>query len=601
MKINVLPPHVYNLLSAGEVVENPASIVKELAENSIDAEATKISVEITGGGIDDIVVTDNGAGCAESELPKVFLPHATSKITSAADIDAIASLGFRGEAMASIAAVAKAEFISKPKSQPYAAKILSTGDLQIVSANDGTTVRISNLFYNTPARKKFLRTANAEKNSVTDVIYNIIFSNPELHIEYIADGKTVIDYRGTGLPSAIKQIYNVDETDLLPVDYRNGAMAVSGLISNIKLSKNNKTRQVVIINGRVVNGGLVAFAVNEVMSNYLMTGEYPVFVLSLKIDRGIVDVNVHPQKKEVRFEDRGTIIAFMKKAISKTMDEYFAEANKALSGKHGTVPIDSVDFFSQRSPTLALQGKSFDPNGSKISETVFLESLKLFSPDGDALRSAPNILADFEIVPDKVESKQISVLNENEFNILGQIFETYLLVSTADNLIIIDQHAMAERINYDEFKKQIDSNVFVSQPLLTPILVDLTPKELTNFEKIKPHLIALGFDVFEFGGNSVRVFSVPIVMDGAGVKEFLRVLLADKDVTDDKLSDMLKDKIASIACKASIKAGATLSPEQIELFIKRYQTSNIVPLCPHGRPIMLAYSKSRMESLFARK
>ncbi len=591
-KINILSPEIYNRLSAGEVVENPASIVKELVENSIDAGSDKITVEIINGGIDEITVTDNGVGVSKEELEKVFLPHSTSKISKASDIDNINSLGFRGEAMASISAVAKVKFISKPTDQENAFQINEKNECVPVTANNGTVVKVSNLFYNTPARRKFLRSINTERNSVTEVMQNLIFANPKLNIKYIIDGKTFIDFRGTGLLSAISKIYKIDETNMMPLNGEARGLKITGAISNIKLSKNNKTRQVVVVNGRAINGGVVSFAANEIMSNYLMVGEFPIFVLLLDLDNTKIDVNVHPQKKEIRFEDKSEIILFIKNVINNAMDDYFMKGLPTTISK--VVPVDL--------PSLPIlpAGKSFNPE-NKSSEAVLIKSLDLFNSGDSELKSAPNILSNFEPSIQPVKSHQQSVLSEYDFRILGQVFETYLIINTNNEFMIVDQHAMAERINYDKLKEQIDKGIISSQQMLDPVIINLTPKELSNFEKIKASLNSMGFDCEEFGSDAIRFSAVPMIMSGMGVKEFLRVILSDKDIIDSKLSDAIKDKIASIACKASIKGGEILSDEQIISFIEVYKKSKIIPLCPHGRPILLTYNRAQIEKLFARR
>ncbi|MCQ2382552.1 MAG: DNA mismatch repair endonuclease MutL [Clostridia bacterium] len=321
--INILPPVIYNRLAAGEVVENPASIVKELLENSLDANANQITVQIINGGIDEIVVIDNGEGVAESELPKVFMPHATSKIAKATDIDHISSLGFRGEALASIASVAKVTFTSKPDLQDYAVSINQDNETEYTGGNRGTTVRVANLFYNTPARKKFLRSPNVEKNHVTQIIHEIIFAHPNLQLRYYVDHNLILDYRGEGLSVLMQQIYGIDAKHLVAVKDRNDSLAVDGYISDLSMSKINKDRQVVIINGRVVNAGLIGSVVNETMSNYLPMREYPIFVLHFTVATDCVDVNVHPQKREVRFDNRDQIIQFVRQTLTKTMETYF--------------------------------------------------------------------------------------------------------------------------------------------------------------------------------------------------------------------------------------------------------------------------------------
>jgi DNA mismatch repair protein MutL len=617
-RINILPPEVYNLLSAGEVVENPASVVKELVENAIDAGADKINVAITGGGIDEITVTDNGSGCGKDELSKVFLPHATSKISSAADIDSILSLGFRGEAMASIAAVAQVEFISKPAAQEHAVKITNNGKTEIVSGNNGTAVRVANLFYNTPARRKFQKSENTEKNLVTNVIHNIIFSHPFLHIKYTVDGEVNIDFRGAGLLSAVKQIYGVND-EMSEMSYKTAGIAIGGYISNIKLAKKNKSRQTVIVNGRVIDGGIIAQTVNEVMSNYLMGGEYPVFVLTAEIDTAKIDVNVHPQKKEIRFADRDFIINAVEMAVIKALDEYFLRQRESQIPKNepafpqyttGQSANESAlpQYTGERRMAGKLVGKSFDPTATEHkSEEVFLRAMSFLSggaPHGAAVASGASVLHEFAAAPQielPPEVVQTRIISGSDYQILGQVFETYLLAATAEQLLIIDQHAMAERINYDKFTAAMNKNNIAAQALLDSVIIKLSPKEQIAFEKIKPHLTAMGFECDEFGTDSIRVSAIPAAMSAYGIDEFLRCILADRELMTDKLSDILKDRIAMAACKASIRAGDILTHEQIASFMENYKKSKAVPLCPHGRPTIIAYSKSKIENLFGRK
>ena len=603
--INVLPPVVYNRLAAGEVVENPASIVKELLENSLDANAQHITVQIVNGGIDEIVIIDDGEGVAESELPKVFMPHATSKIKSATDIDCIASLGFRGEALASIASVSKVTFTSKPAEQDYAVQINQDNEQEFVGGNNGTTVRVANLFYNTPARKKFLKSATVEKNHVTHVIHEIIFANPKLHMRYYVDQQLVLDYRGQGLAKAMEQIYNVDVKQLIAVNDDTDGIAVDGFISNLNLSKINKDRQNVIINGRVVNGGLIGTVVNETMSNYLPMKEYPVFVLNFKIALNRVDVNVHPQKREVRFDNRDMIINFVRQAITKTMESYFlTQISQLTKPQANEVKKEVVVTVEDSKPAQAITqstpiGYSFNPNKTEAS-TVVLQSLEALSNDDNLVKSAPNILNSINIF-EPLEGVQTTALKDNPFKILGQIFDTYLLVSTPDSLLIIDQHAMAERINYDRFRAEIDQAEIQSQMLLTPMVMSVTPKELVRFVELKSLLCNFGFDCDEFGEDSIRVSAVPTMMANASLKDFIQVLLNDKAVVNDSISDLVKHRVATAACKASIKAGDVLSSVQIEAFLQNYFTTKNVPLCPHGRPIMLIFNKNKLETLFARK
>lgn len=607
--INVLPPAIYNRLAAGEVVENPASIVKELIENSLDANARKITVQISNGGIDEIIVFDDGEGVDEKNLNKVFMPHATSKIKNMADIDHITSMGFRGEAMASIAAVAKVEFTSKPQNQAYAVTINERNEQKRLGGNNGTTVKVSDLFYNTPARKKFLRSANTEKNNVTKVIHNFIFANPQLAVRYLVDGKIVLDFNGQGLASAMTQIFNLENKDILAIDYHGtDNTVITGYLSNPHLTKINRERQVMVVNGRVISGGLPAMIVNETMANYLPPKTYPLFVLHLVLPPEQVDVNVHPQKREVRFENKNSIAYCFKQAVIQAMDNYFLREVNNLVTPASTVSQTTVS----RSPAnitpitattndepKPVTGFSFDPEHTV--STVLVQSLDVLKNSNNSIESAPNILN--EIMADTMmpTAEQVSALPQRNYTVLGQVFETYLLVRTPDALLIVDQHAMAERINYDQFRHQIDNGAVQSQILLVPMLVQLTPNELSKFELIKPLLTSFGFECDQFSENAIRVVAIPAIMEQKTVNEFMNFILNDKEIIDTTLSETIKHKVATTACKASIRAGDILSTQQIEYFLDHYFATKNVPLCPHGRPIMMIYTKSKLESLFARK
>ena len=609
--INILPPAVYNRLAAGEVVENPASIVKELLENSLDAHAQQITVQITNGGIDEIIVTDDGEGVAESELPKVFMPHATSKISNAADIDSIKSLGFRGEALASIASVAKVTFTSKPVDQDYAVTINQDNDQQYTGGNRGTTVRVANLFYNTPARKKFLHSANVEKNHVTQIIHEIIFAHPELRLRYYVDQQLLLDYRAEGLPMLMQQIFGIDREHLVQVENHNNGLSINGYISDISLSKINKDRQIVIVNGRVVSGGLIATVVNETMENYLPMREYPVFVLHFTVAPERVDVNVHPQKREVRFDDRDAIIQFVRQSLTKTMESYFLNQISQLTpSKNKTeievekqavvVPVSDTINNSLEDRAYSQIGHSFNPDQTNAA-TVVIQSLDALAGDkNEAVKSTSNILNHYNFNT-PISATQTDALSQSSFTILGQVFETYLLVRTPTVLVVIDQHAMAERINYDKFTDEINRREIQSQILLTPLIINVTPKELARFIEMESLLKNFGFDCDEFGSNSIRLSAVPAIMANASLKDFMTVLLNDKAVVGGNISNLIQHQIATAACKASIKAGEILSSVQIDSFLKNYFSTKNVPLCPHGRPIMLVFTQSKMESLFARK
>ncbi|MDR0976045.1 MAG: DNA mismatch repair endonuclease MutL [Christensenellaceae bacterium] len=614
-KINVLPPAVFNLLSAGEVVENPSSVVKELAENSIDAGATRLEISITNGGIDEIVVADNGSGIAESEIGKVFLPHATSKIKTANDLDNIATLGFRGEALASIARVSKVKFGTKTDNAAERTQVFLDGgevkDTVKTSGETGTTISIGNLFYNTPARRKFLKTPTSEKNSVTDTVHKIILANPSVKLRYIADGEVALDYKGGKLIDAIGCVFGKElkENMLEIVNDKQAKINISGFISKPSAARRNKTRQVVIVNDRVIDGGIIADAVNSGFSNYLMVGNFPCFVLNVSLDLTRVDVNVHPRKAEIRFDNENEVFEAVRAKVIETLDNYF-ESERAVP-RSETIK-EKIEAKTQpeitETPTQKpkFTGKSFGDNLGKM--------IKIFSGDNkeQAVKSAPNLMQRFAqmmtddeptpLVINFAEHSQTEIAEtKNEIKILGNIFETYLLVFEGGELIIIDQHAGAERLAYDNLRAEIDKGTVAVQTLLAPIVLDLNPKEEEKLAKFLPFLAEIGIEIAEFGAGAWRITAVPVEIATRNIEEALKVLLSDKTTTTElKLSNFVKEKIIREVCHSSLRAGTSLNETQIRYFLDKFNDKKITPLCPHGRPILVALSRAKIEKMFGR-
>lgn len=598
-EINILPPAIFNLLAAGEVVENPASIVKEAVENSLDAGATEIEIAIEDGGFSEIRVTDNGVGCDESQIEKVFLPHATSKILRKEDLEKILTLGFRGEALSSIASVAKVEFISRAAGAEIAAKMfLDAGKVlskEHIAANYGTELIVRNLFYNVPARRKFLGTMRAEGNNVTAVVQKLILANPSHTFKYVSDGEVIFSSIGGGLLSAIEVIYGKDVgKNLISVDVNRGGLTLSGFISKPDFSKKNRIWQNVFVNGRAVEGSTIAAAANDAFLNYLMVGNFPFFVLNLKIDPKTVDVNVHPRKSQVKFEDERSVYDFVKAAVSESIDKCFslklseeaeiASVHYALgqNDKQTAVNIKSAE------NVLTLLEKAGKFELGKEQKKVIEQQRQTINPYYERKRKTD------------VTQEEIKSINIFDGKILGTVFDTFILVQSGESLYIIDQHAAHERLLFDELTKQIDSCAVIMQPMLQPAVLMLSPLEMNRAMEIAPLLNEMGIECDVFGKNTFRITAVPVVVSVRGIETIISNVLAEtKGVLPRKLSEIVREKVISECCKSAIKAGQHLTTEQIGGFLAQFKDLK-TPLCPHGRPVVAVLDRKAIERMFKR-
>ncbi|MBR7090870.1 MAG: DNA mismatch repair endonuclease MutL, partial [Clostridia bacterium] len=477
-KINVLEPSVFNKISAGEVVERPASIVKELIENSIDAGATKITLEITSGGIASIVVTDNGSGVHADDLSKAFMPHATSKIKLATDLDNILTLGFRGEALASIAAVTQVEMISKRKDSVLANFISLEGGVCLDSgekgATDGTKIIVNNLFFNTPVRAKFLKKPKQEENEITNLMTRMILANPNISIKYIADGKTIYNSQGTGLSDAIFAVYGASTLqNLIPVEYSNNKYKLTGFSSKTTYFKPNRTYQTLIINGRYVNNYLISQAVSRAYEQYMMKQSFPFFVLNLEMPVQELDVNVNPNKLDVRFEDSQAIFAFVYNALNDSIkynmmpktDEASTDApastqdietqimNTTAEILTKTISIESPTDITHTSvittiPTIEQNDKL--ENAPWQGGEILIEKLQIKPISEYKVEEPTQEIKPQNTIPKPVQDTLIdnNVLDDEYLSskIVGKLFNTFVLLENKDKVYIIDQHAAHERI-----------------------------------------------------------------------------------------------------------------------------------------------------------
>lgn len=639
MKIKLLDSMVFNRIAAGEVVEKPASIVKELVENSIDAKATVISIEIEDGGKKKIVISDNGQGIEKDDLNNAFMPHATSKISKVEDLDTIHTLGFRGEALASIASVCHIYASSKTENDEVGHSIRIDGGLfsevNEVARNKGTTIEASDLFYNAPVRAKFLRRSKIEESEITHLVEKFMLAHPEISFLYVVDGKQIYNTISSELSDIIYTIYGKEVYDnLIKIDAEEDGMRLSGFIISPKYSKVNRTNQTLFVNGRYVENYLVSSAVQGAFEPFLMKGRFPIYILSLTMPSDTVDVNIHPTKREVKFENPNRVFGFVRRQIenglimanhianfevrvnsieNETLESDTRAPENTQSFAH--VPVADIE------PLPSKEGMSYRDNGpdEKIvypKREVEIETKTVKQPLPDFMnitieKTVPVNKIGGRIFFDQTESVHASEIEagkmlENKFltasvkdemKILGTLFATYIVVEYADKAYFIDQHAAHERTLYDKLCKQVENSEVLKQPLLFPFELKTTEKERIKLIETVPVLEKLGFNLKEskFG---FEISAVPLILSGIDLSKFFESVLADESIFDKSTSQIMKERLSQYACKHAIKAGDHISNDEIAYLIDAMRKG--VLLCPHGRPIVLELEKRDFEKMFKR-
>ncbi len=630
-KIQVLDSGTIDKIAAGEVVERPSSVVKELVENALDAGASAITVEIKEGGISFIRVTDNGSGIEASQVKNAFLRHATSKITSAEDLYSIQSLGFRGEALSSIAAVSKLELITKTSAALTGVRYLAEGaeekEISEVGAPEGTTIIIRNLFFNTPVRRKFLKQPQTEGSYIIDLMEHLAFSRPDVRFKLTVNGQIKFHTSGNGdLREVIYRVYGREvAANLVEIKKKSEGISLSGYLGKPVLNRSNRNFENYYINGRYVKSSLMAKAIEEGYGEYLMQHKFPFTVMHFTVDTELVDVNVHPTKMDVRFTERERIYRFIAEAISETlhMREMIPLTSPEEPGekKLRTQDIDN-EKFSVPEPFESVRSQQF-----QVMEAMKYEAEKpkmqdfMQNPVWNRVIGSPseneraqnadihaNIIKKEEAVivekpaqMDFFEEKMLTPGNLEEYKILGQIFDTYWLIAFRDRLFIVDQHAAHEKVKYERLIKQFREKSISSQMLNPPIVVTLSAKEEQALAEYKPVFESLGFEVEDFGGNEYALRSVPTDLYGCNEKSlFLAVLdeLSEGPVL--KTLTVVEEKLASMACKAAVKGNNSLSMAEMEALLKELLTLDNPYHCPHGRPTIISMSKYEIEKKFKR-
>ena len=609
MSINLLDSMIINRISAGEVVESPFSIVKELIDNSLDANTNKITVEIKNGGIDYICVKDNGKGIDYEDIKKAFLPHATSKIKEIEDLEAIQTLGFRGEALASISNVSQTNMITRTANSDCAFQIEvnggTFGEINASSSDVGTKIEVSNLFYNTPARRKFLRKPKLEESQITNVITRYILANPTVAFTYIVNGKIVYKNNGSTLLDAIYCVYGVETTqNLMYIEKEIDNIKLSGYVSKIGFSKPNTTYQTLILNGRYIVDEIVSKACFMAFEEYLMPRQFPMYVLNLKIPEINVDVNVHPSKMNVKFANPSKIYDIVYAAVRSAIFQQISPKEEIIErniqveenliktdlSSLQEIEIEPTSIINPISHNLSLKQESFSP-------------ITIFDLPKQKIEESNNFTERSETLNENVSIKTpeyediSSLLN---YKIVGEIFNEFIVLEQDDNMLLLDFHAGHERLNYDKFVNMVEARDIVIQDLLIPYTQELTENEVEFILELKNNLHDLGFEIDRFGDKKIVVYSIPMQLKDINLKNFVDDLLHDMKNIKPSMNNEIKHYLMQKACKSSVKSGQTLKEEEIKELLKNLDKEHPVLLCPHGRPVLTTITKNQIEKWFKR-
>lgn len=616
--IQLLENNIINKIAAGEVVERPASVVKELMENSIDAGASSITVEISGGGIDMIRITDNGRGIPKAEVKTAFLRHATSKLRKIEDLNDILTLGFRGEALSSIAAVAQVEMITRTEDEETGTRIVINGGKvereEEAAANTGTVFNVRNIFYNTPARRKFLKKPATEGGYISEAVQRIALGHPEVAIKYINNGNTVMQTSGNNdIKSAVLYIFGrTMAREMLEVSYNKSGFKLEGLIAKPGLSRGNRNYENFFINGRYIKSDIVSEAVEEAYKGKLMTGKFPVFILDLTVPPDTVDVNVHPTKLEVRFSDDSLIYDIMYDAVVKTLKgiNLIPDVTWDSERKIKPEPLKQIelendipDFVYDSEPFKDIHEYTLSDSAGKPHKSPVSKAMDVLYSDSDnnAMASKLNTaVKNTEKAEQTVKPSARKPFFDN-YRIVGQIFGTYWIVEQNNSMYLIDQHAAHERALYEEFTKRFKSSAPLSQRLLQPVAVNLSDSEKAIVEDNSELLESFGFEIEKLGKGNIALRSVPYIFDSPGNVSFFTDIidiLGNKNIKS--IYDTKEDAIAMMSCKAAVKGNDRLSYSEAQALIQRILLLEDPFTCPHGRPTVIEMSRYELEKKFKR-
>lgn len=608
-EINLLSQSTIDQIAAGEVVERPSSVVKELMENAIDAGAGAVTVELKEGGISFIRVTDNGCGIEKNQVKKAFLRHATSKIQSIEDLNSVTSLGFRGEALSSIAAVSQVEVITKTENELTGIKYSISGgveeDIEEIGAPVGTTFLIRNLFYNTPARRKFLKQPQTEGGYVAELMEHIALSRPDISIKFVNNGQVRFHTSGNGdLKEVIYRIYGREMTEnVIFFESECGLFQVSGYIGRTEINRSNRNFEVYFVNGRFIKDDMIAKAIEEGYRQYLMQHKFPFAVLHFFMDAGEMDVNVHPSKMQIRIHKGNEMYSLLSKAIHGRLQEIemipqvVLEKEKEMKAE----PVKVPEPFEQK----RIENLVKEETGSYVNRILGLPRGNSPIPKegnyAQIIKASNHVVVEKPVQLNLFDEKIVSTSVRNEYKILGQIFETYWLITFKDKLLIVDQHAAHEKVKYERLMKEYEKKMVSTQMISPPLILNLTGKEEELLQEYMNYFLQLGFEIEEFGSGSYAVRSMPVDLYGCNEKEmFLEILDGWNENSMKETPDVILRKLASMACKAAVKGNHTMKVQEMDALMDELLTLDNPYHCPHGRPIIISMSKYEIEKKFKR-
>lgn len=633
-KIVLLDQSTIDKIAAGEVVERPSAVVKELVENAIDAGANAITVEIKGGGIDFIRITDNGSGILPEDIPSAFKRHATSKIRSVEDLLTVSSLGFRGEALASISAVSQVELITKTRDSLMGNCYIIEGSkeksMEEIGCPEGTTFVVRNLFYNTPARKKFLKSAQTEAGYIGELVERLAISHPNISFKFLNNNQLRLHTSGSGnLKDIIYHIYGRDiARELLEIDTQKGNLTIQGFIAKPIVSRGNRNYMNYFMNGRYIKSKIISKAIEEAYKPYTMQHRYPMTALYFELDSNLLDVNVHPTKMEIRFANNQEIYQYILDTISEALagkemiPEVTLEKKDTKKEKVEEKKISAPEPFeekrierekkeekqkeNQEKMTAVLKEEvSYMPSTLPIPEKPFIQK------ESPMAKTIPSTIVENieEPIIKKENIQQVSVFSEKlldkeakkQHRIIGQVFETYWMVEYQDKLYMIDQHAAHEKVLFEQTMRNIEEKQFTSQMLSPPIILTLNMREQEALESYLPELSKIGFEIESFGGREYSVRAVPGNLFGIASMDFLMELIGSLlEEVHLKSSEVVLEKVASMSCKAAVKGNTKLSYAEAEALIDELMELENPYHCPHGRPVIVSMSKYELEKKFKR-
>lgn len=638
-RINILDEHTSNKIAAGEVVERPASVVKELVENSIDANSKNIIIEIEDGGTSLIRVIDDGVGIHNLDIEKAFLPHATSKIKTVEDIYSIDTLGFRGEALPSIASVSKLTFKSKPYGCDFGKEIILEGGEKIslsdIGMNNGSLIEVKDLFFNVPARRKFLKSNSREGSLISDIVLRIALSNPNVSFKLFNNGKKILHTYGDGnLNNVIRNIYGKSISEnVLNFNFESETLKIYGYIGKEIIAKGSRNNESIFVNNRYIKNKTIVAAVENAFKSFSTVNKFPFFVIFIDLLPDSIDVNIHPTKAEIKFKDERFIYKKVFDIIHETLKEdifnSFSIENKPVNKEIiEEIKLD-LDIENTINKESAISNNKFEHSINDIYKNITIQDVTLEedlynklkeinrnnnseSLNNETVHENNNI--NYFIKDNKSTSSSNSVINDDnlqgskinsakfpDLRVIGQFSKTYILAEYLDTLYIIDQHAAHEKIIYEKYIKDIESNDIIVQQLLIPCIIDLS---LDDYECYKENISIFtnaGFIIDEFGGNTIAIKEVPYFLGKLDTKNFLLSIIDNlKNLGSGKTTEVKLNKIATIACKAAVKANDYLTQIEMEKLISDLRYIDNPFNCPHGRPIIIKFTEYELNKKFRR-